>query len=284
MSDEYRIVWGRVEKLDAFDGGERLQARLVPEEEGSSIFLELKSPPRELRDGIALGARVACRTKPKGAIRKAFWVDAVERREGHDRWVPVWKAPKAFVARIPAEQVQARTPPTTRQRPSREYSVEEQVGGSTLRRRRRIVEPETTSSEESTAPTTPPVQTGRTAPLGSPIEEDIVTGTLTRLERLADLRTVGTVMPKDDGPLVDLQLRRAPRGLLAALAQGALLDCVAVPHAKDPTLRFSARVLRVLLPDATGELKEAWRHDPTRGVTASSDAPTEPVERPEDHS
>jgi hypothetical protein len=266
MNTEQDLILGRVAELGAYDGGDRLKATLVPEDEGPPVRLDLKTPPDELARAIVLGARVGCRaylrTTPRGLVRVAFWIDHVERREGPDQWERVWTAPKPFVARRRAPEP---APP-----PARE---EARLEGGAVRRRRMTggtthddatlrpsaaVEPEAQLRE----PEEPP-----RARLRAPTDDEdgeLVTGTLRRLERMANMRTVGTILPDDGGPLVELRLRRAPRGLLAALAPGARVHCLAAVHASDPDLRFSARVVSVDLQNAEGNYREAWRHDPAR--------------------
>jgi len=273
MNTEQDLILGRVAELGAYDGGDRLKATLVPEDEGPPVRLDLKTPPEELARAIVLGARVGCRAylraTPRGLVRVAFWIDHVERREGPEQWERVWTAPKPFVPRRRAPEPLA--PP-----PREEARLE----GSNVRRRRvtgppgyepllppvpprRAEPPYTPPPPQQQQPLEEPPERPR---LRAPTDEDgeLVTGTLRRLERLANMRTVGTLMPEDEGPLIELRLRRAPRGLLAALAPGARVHCLAAAHASDPSLRFSARVVSVDLQDAEGVYREAWRHDPAR--------------------
>lgn len=246
-SPDQDLIHGKVAELGAFEGGDRLKATLMPEDEGPPIRLDLKSPPPELAEAIVLGARVGCRAylRPsiRGPIRIAFWIDTVERREGFDQWVCVWTAPKPFVPR--RREVPDSPPPDT---------IEQaRVAGGAIRRRR-VAGVEADAGPASARPRAP-VDTE---------EGELVSGVLRRLERLANMRTLGTVLPDDGGPLVELRLRRAPRGLLTALATGARIHCLAAPHMSDPSLRFSARVVSVDLKDSEGRYQEAWRHDPTR--------------------
>ncbi len=251
MSTEQDLVHGRVSELGAFDGGDRLKATLVPEDDGPPVRVDLKTPPPELAAAVVMGARIGCRaylrTGQRGMVRVAFWIDYVERREGPDRWERVWTAPKPFVAR-------RRQPPAPAPLPVAEERLE---GGSVRRRRPLNAPPE--RPPRGPATTTPP------APAAvAPEDGSIVSGTLRRLERLPNMRTLGTVLPVDGGPVVEVRLRRAPRGLFAALASGARVHCVAAPHVSGPGLRFSARVVSVDLKDGEGQYREAWRHDPSR--------------------
>lgn len=252
MQTDQELIHGRVAELGAFEGGDRLKATLVPEDEGPPIRLDLKNPPAELASAIVLGARVGCRayhrTSARGPVRIAFWIESVERREGRDQWDSVWKAPKPFVPRRREEEPPARPPRVV---------TEERVAGGAVRRRRSVGDGDgdARAVEGSGARPRAPIDTD---------EGELVTGVLRRLERLPNMRTVGTVLPDDGGPIVELRLRRAPRGLLAALGSGARVHCLAAPHMSDPSLRFSARVVSVDLKDGDGNYQEAWRHDPER--------------------
>lgn len=93
-----------------------------------------------------------------------------------------------------------------------------------------------------------------------------VWGTVTRLARRPNLLTEGAVLPDDGGSLVELRLRRAPLGLLTALAEGARVLCLAAPHVRDPSLRFASRILRVELQQPDGAYREVWHHGPEDGA------------------
>lgn len=128
--------------------------------------------------------------------------------------------------------------------------------------------------------------TGSTRPMDMSAEK--VWGNLVRLERRPQLLSLGTVLPEDEGPLIELWLRRAPVGLLTALTPGARVLCLAAPHMDDPQIRFSSRVLAVELKVGDADYREVWRHDPTRERETGPvenhtyDESTVPVEAPPD--
>lgn len=226
VEDSHR-VWTRVDRVVARGKGFDLHAWLVPEPDGPHIMLDLHNPPRELEDVIRVGARVACQTKQRGPVCKAFWIHEVQHENDAGEWTTAWRAAKPFVPR--------------------------------------------SLSKESRRPAQP-------AAVPQP-GEHVVTGIVTRVERLFGRRTVGTIFPDDEGSLVDMQLRRAPFGLLSVLTPGARVECIAVPHAKDPCLRFTARVLSIQLPVGGGNFREAWNHEQPVGAGSSPRTSTRTTDR-----
>lgn len=136
MSTNPKALWARVVELGAYDGGDRLLARLMPEETGPPVRLDLEKPEEGLRSGLALGVRVLCRTVPRttreGPVQIAVAVEAVERRVGFDTWQEVWRSDKPLET-IPDEGTnEAADMP----RPGPRI-VETRVGSGGVRRRRR---------------------------------------------------------------------------------------------------------------------------------------------------
>lgn len=95
-------------------------------------------------------------------------------------------------------------------------------------------------------------------------EREKVWGKVTSVTRLANRATVAYLEPEDGGMPVELQLRRAPQGLLLALTEGARVLCLASPQDGRSRTRFAPWVLRVEMTDHRGESRLVWRPDPTK--------------------